>query len=434
MARYRISGVPITRGTSKLVGILTNRDLRFETDDSPPDRRGHDQGKPDHRSRGHHAGGGQGDPGGATALKSCPSWTSEGELCGLITIKDIEKSTKYPNSARDQNGRLLCGAAVGVTKDVHGAGRRAGGGQGGRYRPSIPLTATTAAWLRCMRMIRSSLPRPAASSRAMWPPPPLPSALIDAGADCDQGRHRPRLHLHHPRGGRHRRAADHRRGGLRQGGRQAPASPSSPTAASSIPAIFAKAIAAGAHAVMIGSLFAGCGREPRRYGNLSGPQLQGVPRHGQPGRHGAGPRQPATATSRRTDKKLVPEGVEGRVPYKGPLADTVYPDDGRSALQHGLLRRPHHRGAPPGRRVHPHHRRGPEGKPSSRYPDHQGKPQLFPDVIQFDQRRATRPAALDCRKIPDPQHFAARPNPMGCRGLRTALPLCGVLVLDASRP
>ena len=101
----------------------------------------------------------------------------------------------------------------------------------------------------------------------------------------------------------------------------------------------AKAIAAGAH--VRDARQPACRLRRRAPGDIEiyqGRSFKVYRGMGSPGRHGAG-RQPATATSRRTDKKLVPEGVEGRVPYKGPLADTVYPDDGRSALQHGLLRR-----------------------------------------------------------------------------------------------
>ncbi|MEG1678371.1 MAG: IMP dehydrogenase, partial [Clostridia bacterium] len=116
MSRYRISGVPITRG-KKLVGILTNRDLRFETDDS---RRIEEVMTSKNLITA---------PVGTTLetakailaahrIEKLPIVNDQFELCGLITIKDIEKTTKYPNSAKDLKGRLLCGAAVGVTKDT----------------------------------------------------------------------------------------------------------------------------------------------------------------------------------------------------------------------------------------------------------------------------------------------------------------------------
>lgn len=117
MARYRISGVPITDANGKLVGILTNRDLRFETNYSRPIHEimtsenlitapvgtTHEQARAilaKHR------------------IEKLPLVDNEGILRGLITIKDIQKAQKYPNSAKDASGRLLCGAAVGVSHDV----------------------------------------------------------------------------------------------------------------------------------------------------------------------------------------------------------------------------------------------------------------------------------------------------------------------------
>ena len=116
MSRYKISGVPITR-EGKLVGILTNRDLRFETDYSRP------IGEVMTSENLITA------PEGTTLeaakeilarhrIEKLPIVDANGYLRGLITIKDIEKTSKYPNSAKDANGRLLCGAAVGVTNDV----------------------------------------------------------------------------------------------------------------------------------------------------------------------------------------------------------------------------------------------------------------------------------------------------------------------------
>lgn len=116
MAKYRISGVPITEGT-KLVGILTNRDLRFETNHNrkikevmtsenlitAPEGTDLMQAKQilaDHR------------------IEKLPLVDKEGNLKGLITIKDIEKAILYPQAAKDEQGRLLAGAAVGVTNDV----------------------------------------------------------------------------------------------------------------------------------------------------------------------------------------------------------------------------------------------------------------------------------------------------------------------------
>ena len=117
MEKYKISGVPITEH-GKLVGIITNRDMRFETDLSrqigecmtseglvtAPEGTSLEMAKSilsKHR------------------IEKLPLVDKDGNLKGLITIKDIEKATKYPNSAKDTSGRLLVGAAVGVSKDMY---------------------------------------------------------------------------------------------------------------------------------------------------------------------------------------------------------------------------------------------------------------------------------------------------------------------------
>jgi len=116
MARYRISGVPITLG-DKLVGILTNRDLRFEDD---MDKKVSEvMTKEDLVTA----------PEGTTLeeakeilkrhrIEKLPIVDDNFHLKGLITIKDIEKAIKYPNSAKDDNGRLLVGAAIGIGSDM----------------------------------------------------------------------------------------------------------------------------------------------------------------------------------------------------------------------------------------------------------------------------------------------------------------------------
>ena len=117
MAKYRISGVPICDENKKLVGIITNRDMRFLTDynmligevmtkdnlvTAPV---GTDLLKA-REILSHHK------------IEKLPLVDENGTLCGLITIKDIQKATKYPNSAKDARGRLIVGAAIGVTSDV----------------------------------------------------------------------------------------------------------------------------------------------------------------------------------------------------------------------------------------------------------------------------------------------------------------------------
>ena len=118
MRKYKISGVPICEADGTLVGILTNRDMRFMTDFSVPISA---VMTPKDKLVTAMAG---------TTLEEAkkilmrskveklPLVDKNGKLTGLVTIKDIEKSVKYPNTARDEKGRLLCAAAIGVTKDI----------------------------------------------------------------------------------------------------------------------------------------------------------------------------------------------------------------------------------------------------------------------------------------------------------------------------
>lgn len=116
MAKYRISGVPITEGT-KLVGILTNRDLRFETNFNRKIREVMTTKNLITAKEGTTLADAKVIL-GAHRIEKLPIVDDEGNLKGLITIKDIEKAIMYPNSAKDEQGRLLVGAAVGVTGDV----------------------------------------------------------------------------------------------------------------------------------------------------------------------------------------------------------------------------------------------------------------------------------------------------------------------------
>lgn len=167
MSKYRISGVPITEN-KRLVGILTNRDLRFETDDNR--QIGEVMTKENLITA----------PVGTTLeeakailarhrIEKLPIVDEHYNLCGLITIKDIEKATKYPNSARDANGRLLCAAAVGVAAIPWPASAPWWKLRWTSF-PSIPRTAT--AWACCIPSRKSAISSPTFSSLpAMWPPP-----------------------------------------------------------------------------------------------------------------------------------------------------------------------------------------------------------------------------------------------------------------------
>jgi IMP dehydrogenase len=318
MARYRISGVPITRG-KKLVGILTNRDLRFETD---YDRRIEEV----MTSKGLITA-----PVGTTLetakkilaahrIEKLPIVNDEFELCGLITIKDIEKTSKYPYSAKDGQGRLLCGAAVGITKDAlvrvealvnakvdvisidtaHGHSK----GVFDKLReiraayPDIPIIAgnvATAEATRALIECGSSCikvgigPGSICTTRVVAG---IGVPQITAIADCAAEANKHGIPV----------IAD---GGIKYSG--------------DIP----KAIAAGATAVMVGSLLAGVDESPGTMEIYQGRSFK-VYR----GMGSLGAMEQAHGSSDRyfqeDSKKLVPEGVEGRVPYKGSLSDTVF--------------------------------------------------------------------------------------------------------------
>ena len=316
MARYRISGVPITRD-GKLVGILTNRDLRFETDYSrkisevmtsenlitAPVGTSLEQAKQilaKHR------------------IEKLPIVDENGMLRGLITIKDIEKSTKYPNSAKDAKGRLLCGAAVGVTHDVFDRIEAlldakvdvisidtAHGHSVGVLRqveairkrfPDIQLFAGNVATAAATHDLISAGvdcvqvgigPGSICTTRVVAG---IGVPQVTAVADCAEEADKHGIRV----------IAD---GGIKYSGD------------------IVKALAAGGSCVMLGSMLAGTDEAPgateiyqgRSYKVYRGMGSLGAMEHGSKDRY-----------FQEDAKKLVPEGVEGRVPYKGILADTIF--------------------------------------------------------------------------------------------------------------
>ncbi len=316
MSRYKISGVPITRG-GKLVGILTNRDLRFETDYSRPigevmtseNLITAPEGTTLEEAKKILA---------AHRIEKLPIVDQDGTLRGLITIKDIEKTSKYPNSAKDENGRLLCGAAVGVTNDVfdridalldakvdvinidtahgHSAGVLKQVEQIRKRYPDITLFAgnvATAAATHDLIMagvdcVKVGIgPGSICTTRVVAG---IGVPQITAIADCAEEADKHGIRV----------IAD---GGIKYSGD------------------ITKALAAGGSCVMLGSLLAGTEESPgameiyqgrsfkvyRGMGSMSAMEVGSKDRYFQEGA-----------------KKLVPEGVEGRVPYKGTLADTIF--------------------------------------------------------------------------------------------------------------
>jgi len=319
MARYRISGVPITDEGGKLVGILTNRDLRFEEDDTrfigevmtsknlvtaPVGTTLEDAKKllAAHR------------------IEKLPLVDASFRLRGLITIKDIEKNIKYPNSAKDAKGRLLCAAAVGVSADTMDRARAlteqqvdvlsldtAHGHSRGvletveALRKAFPEVTLFAGNVATAQATRDLILAGADCVKVGIGPGSICTTRVVAGtgvpqitaiADCaeEADKHGVRV------------IAD---GGVKYSGD------------------IAKALAAGASAVMLGGLFAGTEESPGTNEIFQGRSFK-VYR----GMGSLGAMEQAHGSSDRyfqeDQKKLVPEGVEGRVPYKGPLADTVF--------------------------------------------------------------------------------------------------------------
>jgi IMP dehydrogenase len=316
MSKYRISGVPVTV-EGKLVGIITNRDIVFEKDYSKKIEQvmtkenlvtaaeGTTIEEAKELLKKHK-------------IEKLPLVDKDNNLRGLITIKDIEKAIRFPNAAKDSQGRLLCGAAVGVTDDmmdrVHAL-----------VKASVDVIVVDTAHghsqgvLEAVKRIKGKYPElqiiagNVATGEAT-------KDLIEAGADC-----------------------------IKVGIGPGSICTTRVVAGVGVPQLTAvmdcveiaqqygipviadggikysgdvvKALAAGAKVVMMGSMFAGCEESPgeteiyqgrsykvyRGMGSLSAMASGSKDRYFQEG-----------------NKKLVPEGVEGRLPYKGLVADTIY--------------------------------------------------------------------------------------------------------------
>ena len=317
MERYRISGVPIVEEDGTLVGIITNRDIRFETDTTK---------KIDDVMTKENLVTGTRETTMDEALdamkqhkiEKLPLVDENNKLAGLITIKDIEKSIQYPNSARDSSGRLLAGAAVGVTNDMmervealvnakvdvivvdtaHGHSK---GVIEAVHRikveyPTLQLIAGNVATAEAtVDLIKAGVdavkvgigPGSICTTRVVTG---IGVPQITAVSECAKAAREYNIPV----------IAD---GGIKYSGD------------------ITKAIASGANLVMIGSLFAGTNESPgeeelyegRRFKVYRGMGSMGAMQSGSKDRY-----------FQEDTKKLVPEGVEGRVPYRGPLGDVVY--------------------------------------------------------------------------------------------------------------
>ena len=317
MAKYRISGVPICDENKKLVGIITNRDMRFLTDynmligevmtkdnlvTAPV---GTDLLKA-REILSHHK------------IEKLPLVDENGILRGLITIKDIQKATKYPNSAKDSRGRLIVGAAIGVTSDVvERAGKLLDAGADvlvldsahGHSKNIIDCVANIKKVYPDAQLIAGNIATAAAAEDLILAGADAVKVGIGPGSICTTrvvaGIGVPQITAVYDVACVAQKygvpvISD---GGIKYSGDMV------------------KALAAGADVLMMGSLFAGCEESPgemeiyqgrsfkvyRGMGSLAAMEKGSKDRYFQEG-----------------NKKLVPEGVEGRVPFKGPVSDTIY--------------------------------------------------------------------------------------------------------------
>ncbi len=317
MSQYRISGVPITTKEGKLIGIITNRDIIFETDYqrkiaevmtkenliTAPENTTVEEAKEILKKY---------------KVEKLPLVDKEGYLKGLITMKDIEKVRKFPNAAKDSKGRLLCGAAVGVTGNMMERVEAL-------VKAQVDVVTLDTAHghskgvLDAVIQIKKAYPElqviagNIATAEAA-------EDLIKAGVDCVKvgigpgsicttrivaGVGVPQLTavMDCAEVGRKYGIPVIADGGLKYSGD------------------IVKALAAGASVAMLGSLFAGCEEAPgemeiyqgrsykvyRGMGSLAAMECGSKDRYFQEG-----------------NKKLVPEGVEGRVAYKGSVSDTIF--------------------------------------------------------------------------------------------------------------
>ena len=316
-AKFRISGVPIVDESGKLVGIITNRDMKFETN---PDRKIRELMTSENLVVGRE---------GTTLeeaketlrqhkIEKLPIVDKDFHLKGLITIKDIEKAVAYPNAAKDSRGRLLVAAAIGVTADVldrAGALLDAGAdalvldSAHGHSRNIMAAVKNIKAKYPDAQLIAGNVATAAATE-----------ALIQAGADCVKVGIGPG-------------SICTTRVVAGVGVPQITAVMESAEIANKygIPIIadggikysgdIVKALAAGGSVVMLGSMLAGCEEAPGDTEVFQGRQFKVYRGMGSLAAMNQGSKD---RYFQQNNKKLVPEGVEGRVPYKGLAGETIY--------------------------------------------------------------------------------------------------------------
>lgn len=317
MGKYKISGVPICDENGRLVGIITNRDLRFlpsynihisdvmTKENLLTTREGTTLEEAKEilcRAK----------------VEKLPIVDNDFHLKGLITIKDIEKASRYPNSAKDSAGRLICGAAIGVTADILD---RAGAllQAGADYLVLDSAHGHSRNIIQCVGKLKDAFPE-AQVIAGNIATAEAAKDLISAGADAIKVGIGPGSIC-----------TTRVVAGIGVPQLTAIMNAYSVACESGIPVIadggikysgdLPKAIAAGANVIMIGSLFAGCEESPGDSEIYQGRKFKVYRGMGSIAAMECGSKD---RYFQQNAKKLVPEGVEGRVPYKGPLSDTIF--------------------------------------------------------------------------------------------------------------
>ena len=317
MGKYRISGVPIVDEDKKLIGIITNRDIKFEKDMSKKieeamtkdnlvtAKEGVNLEEAQQILKKHK-------------IEKLPIVDDEGHLKGLITIKDIEKKIQYPNSAKDKKGRLLCGAAVGITGDLLDRVKAL-------YEAKVDVIVLDSAHghskgvIEAVKKIKAAYPNLQVIAGNVATAEGC-RALIESGADCVK------IGI-----GPGSICTTRVVAGIGVPQVTAVLDCAEVAAEYGIPVIadggikysgdIVKALAAGANVCMMGSMFAGTEESPgeivlyrgRSYKTYRGMGSIAAMEHGSKDRY-----------FQEGSKKLVPEGVEGMVAYKGKAEDITY--------------------------------------------------------------------------------------------------------------
>ena len=326
-AKYRISGLPVVDGTGLLIGIVTNRDLRFETDHS---RRVHEV-----MTRAPLVTGKVGTTGaeamrlmGAHKIEKLPLVDDAGRLHGLITVKDFTKSDQYPNATKDADGRLVVGAAVGVGEDAF---RRAMGlaEAGADFIVVDVAHGHSRALCETVAKVKANANVEVVAGNVVTTAGAR--ALIDAGADAVKVGVGPGSIC-----------TTRVVAGVGMPQITAIFEVAKAAGPAGVPVIgdgglqysgdIAKALAAGADTVMLGSLLAGCEESPGDLIFINGKQYKQYRGMGSLGAMSSRGKADGKSYSRdryaqqdvSSDDKLIPEGVEGQVPYRGPLSAVAH--------------------------------------------------------------------------------------------------------------